>query len=150
MEGVSLNTTLQQASLICNQPFERDQLPKRYLEGDAFIKVRHNPNRYPLGHIQPFHKRTPPLRISPSISIGGNSMQSEHLPVIQSLLKGILPSLLRGQEAYLDPGSGSYLIQILIASLLGGLFVIRSSWDRIKGFFRRLLSREEETALDEE
>jgi hypothetical protein len=77
-------------------------------------------------------------------------MQSEHLPVMQALLNGILPSLLRGQEAYLDPGSGSYLIQLLIASLLGGLFVIRSSWDRIKGFFSKLFSRDEDPSVDEE
>ncbi len=36
---------------------------------------------------------------------------------------------------YLDPGSGSILIQILIASLLGLGLAIRASWSRIKGFF---------------
>ena len=39
--------------------------------------------------------------------------------------------------AYLDPGSGSYLLQLLIASLLGGMFAIRMYWGRIKSFFRR-------------
>jgi hypothetical protein len=36
---------------------------------------------------------------------------------------------------YLDPGSGSILIQILIAALLGLGIVIRASWGRIKGWF---------------
>ena len=44
--------------------------------------------------------------------------------------------------AYLDPGSGSFLIQILIALFLGGAFAIRAFWGRIKAFFARLLGRE--------
>lgn len=36
---------------------------------------------------------------------------------------------------YLDPGSGSFLIQLLIAALLGLGVAIRASWGRIKGWF---------------
>jgi hypothetical protein len=36
---------------------------------------------------------------------------------------------------YLDPGSGSFLLQLLIAALLGLLVAIRASWSRIKGWF---------------
>lgn len=36
---------------------------------------------------------------------------------------------------YLDPGSGSFLIQLLIAALLGAAVAIRASWGRIKGWF---------------
>jgi hypothetical protein len=36
---------------------------------------------------------------------------------------------------YLDPGSGSFLIQLLIAALLGLGVAIRASWSRIKGWF---------------
>ena len=39
--------------------------------------------------------------------------------------------------AYLDPGSGSFLIQLLIAGALGAALAIRMSWGRIKGMFRR-------------
>ena len=57
--------------------------------------------------------------------------------------------------AYLDPGSGSFLIQILIALFLGGAFAIRTFWGRIKRFFLRLLGREvpeedDEDELEEE
>jgi hypothetical protein len=45
--------------------------------------------------------------------------------------------------AYLDPGSGSYLLQLLLAALFGGLFVIRMSWGRIKTFFKRIIKRED-------
>lgn len=33
---------------------------------------------------------------------------------------------------YIDPGTGSYVFQILIASLLAVSFVVRSFWDKIK------------------
>ena len=36
---------------------------------------------------------------------------------------------------YLDPGSGSFLIQLLIAALLGLGVAIRASWSKIKGWF---------------
>ena len=47
-----------------------------------------------------------------------------------------------GNMAYLDPGSGSFLIQILIALFLGGAFAVRAFWGRIKSFFARLFGRE--------
>jgi len=37
--------------------------------------------------------------------------------------------------AYLDPGSGSFLIQIAIAALLGLAVAIRASWSTIKKWF---------------
>ena len=36
---------------------------------------------------------------------------------------------------YLDPGSGSFLLQLLIAALLGIGIAIRASWTKIKGWF---------------
>ena len=48
-----------------------------------------------------------------------------------------LSSILIDEPAYLDPGSGSYLLQLLMAALLGSIFVIRASWSRIVGFFKR-------------
>lgn len=59
-------------------------------------------------------------------------------------------AFLRGQQAYLDPGSGSYLLQLLIAGLFGGLFVIRASWDRIKNIFRKRPTEEEEATTDDD
>lgn len=38
---------------------------------------------------------------------------------------------------YLDPGTGSYLVQLLIASLLGAGVVIRLFWKQITGLFHR-------------
>ena len=36
---------------------------------------------------------------------------------------------------YIDPGSGSYLVQAIIAAVLGGLFYIKRFWLKIKLFF---------------
>lgn len=44
-------------------------------------------------------------------------------------------------HAYLDPGSGSFILQILIATLVGGLFILKTFWQRIQTFFRSLFSR---------
>jgi hypothetical protein len=37
--------------------------------------------------------------------------------------------------AYLDPGSGSFLVQLAIATLLGLGIALRASWGKIKGLF---------------
>ncbi len=54
-------------------------------------------------------------------------------------MSGWIPDLVRqmAPPAYLDPGSGSYLIQLLIAGILGALLVVRMQWGRIKTLFRR-------------
>ena len=36
---------------------------------------------------------------------------------------------------YLDPGSGSFLIQLLITALLGIGVAMRAYWGKIKGWF---------------
>jgi hypothetical protein len=40
--------------------------------------------------------------------------------------------------AYIDPGTGSYIFQLAIAGILGGLFFIKTSWRRIVAFFGNL------------
>ena len=43
--------------------------------------------------------------------------------------------------AYLDPGTGSYFLQIIIATLLGAMFAIKQFWYKIKLFCTNLLSK---------
>ncbi len=50
--------------------------------------------------------------------------------------------------AYLDPGSGSYLLQLLIAGALGALFVLRGYFGRIKDFLMKLLGKGEDEPED--
>lgn len=50
---------------------------------------------------------------------------------------------------YLDPGSGSYLIQAIVAGILGFLFFFKNIWYSIKAFFFRKpkeAKKEEENA----
>ena len=48
---------------------------------------------------------------------------------------GILPAQPDLQLAYLDPGSGSFMIQALVAALAGIAVAVRSYWSRIRTFF---------------
>ncbi len=51
------------------------------------------------------------------------------------LVHGIGHAPLFKSHAYLDPGSGSFLLQLLIASLVGAGFLIKTFWQRIVSFF---------------
>lgn len=55
------------------------------------------------------------------------------LPIGLGLLLSLFP--LEAQAAYLDPGSGSFLIQIIVASLVGISFFAKMFWKNIKLFF---------------
>jgi hypothetical protein len=41
--------------------------------------------------------------------------------------------------AYIDPGTGSFLFQAIAAMLIGGIFFVRTSWQRIREGIKRLL-----------
>lgn len=36
--------------------------------------------------------------------------------------------------AYLDPGTGSYALQLLLAGLFGGMFALKQSWQQCRGW----------------
>jgi predicted permease len=50
-------------------------------------------------------------------------------------------SLPKHAYAYLNPGSGSYIFQVLIASLLGSGYIIRVNWKKIKNFFTKTIAK---------
>ena len=43
--------------------------------------------------------------------------------------------------AYLDPGSGSYIMQLILAGLVAGSFAIKTFWRSVKNFFVGLFSK---------
>ncbi len=43
--------------------------------------------------------------------------------------------------AYLDPGTGSYMLQILVAAFAGAFFAIKHYWIQIKTFINSILKR---------
>ena len=44
--------------------------------------------------------------------------------------------------AYLDPGMGSYALQILMAGLFGGMFALRQSWGELRAWVSSRLAFE--------
>jgi hypothetical protein len=50
---------------------------------------------------------------------------------------------------YLDPGSGSFIIQMLLAGLLGAAVAIRIYWKKIVAFFNKKKGGEVIDDLDE-
>ena len=53
-------------------------------------------------------------------------------------------------RAYLDPGTGSYIVQLILAGLLGGVFAAKVFWKEIKAFFKNLFSRKDKDHKDED
>lgn len=49
----------------------------------------------------------------------------------------LFSSPLLSGHLYLDPGSGSFILQLLIAGLVGAGFIIRAYWKKITNFFKR-------------
>ncbi len=50
------------------------------------------------------------------------------LELLMGSISGPLPTIL----AYLDPGTGSYVLQILLATMFGGMFALKQSWAEVK------------------
>jgi len=46
--------------------------------------------------------------------------------------------------AYLDPGTGNYIFQLIIAAVIGGLFAIKLFWAKITLFFKNSFSKKQE------
>jgi hypothetical protein len=47
----------------------------------------------------------------------------------------------RPAQAYIDPGSASYLFQFIAGAVLGGVFLLRTYWNRLVTTFRSLVTR---------
>jgi len=43
--------------------------------------------------------------------------------------------------AYLDPGTGSYIFQLIIATSIGGLYAVKLFWTKIVVFFKNLFRK---------
>lgn len=65
-----------------------------------------------------------------------NSLCFNFLVVCSVLLLAARPA-----HAYLDPGTGSYVFQALIAVLLGALFAVKTYGQRLKNFFTIFFSK---------
>ena len=53
----------------------------------------------------------------------------------------ILMITIRDAHAYIDAGTGSLLIQFLLAGMFGSIFMIKMFWRSLVGRFNRMLSK---------
>ncbi len=58
---------------------------------------------------------------------------------ILTLFLSVFP--IRDAHAYIDPGTGSYIFQVIVAGLLGAGFVVKMFWRNIKTFLTDLFSK---------
>ncbi len=72
-----------------------------------------------------------------------SSGQLAEAGVLAACALAVLPST---AHAYLDPGSGSMALQILLATALGAVYAVRAYWRKIRARFTR--PREEVEAVD--
>jgi hypothetical protein len=56
----------------------------------------------------------------------------------------VLIGSLNKDLAYLDPGSGSFILQILLATLLASLLFMKSFWRKVIGIFKKPSPDEDE------
>ena len=77
-------------------------------------------------------------------------MAKRKYPVLLTLLvASISPA---SAYAYLDPGTGSFILQMLVAGFLAAWLYVKIAWTNTKLFFSRLFSSEppaEETKEDD-
>jgi len=43
--------------------------------------------------------------------------------------------------AYIDPGTGSYIIQVVIGVFLGAAFALKLYWEKVRAYFSKLFSK---------
>ncbi len=55
---------------------------------------------------------------------------------------------LRTVCSYIDPGTGSLIIQLILGALFGGLVALKLFWANVKRFLSRLFSRKDKADTD--
>jgi len=69
-----------------------------------------------------------------------------HVVVLAGTFLLLLP---RNAFAYIDPGTGSYILQIMLAAFLGALFALKIFWGNVKSFFVKLLPGRQKQSKDD-
>jgi len=66
-------------------------------------------------------------------------MKTSSLKII--LLTGIFLFFTQNAFAYIDPGSGSLIIQVILGFCLGALYVLKIYWTRLKAVIKKLFNK---------
>jgi len=70
-------------------------------------------------------------------------LKNKNFPIL-FLIVTLNFALAQNAYAYLDPGTGSYIFQVLIATVIGALFTIKMYWQKIKDSIVNLFSKKQE------
>lgn len=62
------------------------------------------------------------------------------MPTCTYLLSGPFDITSLSTLGYLDPGTGSYALQLLLAGAFGGLFALKQSWGQVRAWFAPFVS----------
>lgn len=71
---------------------------------------------------------------------------------VEKSVKGTLSAILlvlyvaKDASAYIDPGNGSYILQLGLAFVIGWLFSLKLCWKKIKMYFHRFTSKKKSDA----
>jgi hypothetical protein len=66
--------------------------------------------------------------------------------VLALALLSLLAAVPSAHAGYLDPGAGSYMLQLLIASLVGALYTLKLYYHRIRAYLRGPRGRDKSAA----
>ena len=72
-------------------------------------------------------------------------MKTREIIVLMML---VLISFPAHSHAYIDPGTGSFVIQMVVAAVLGAFFALKMYWRRLKGFFSKFTAKEKKNSDD--
>jgi hypothetical protein len=67
--------------------------------------------------------------------------KSLFLKTFLCVLVGCIFIFAENSYGYLDPGTGSYVLQLLIGALFGALFTLKIFWKKIRNFFDQFFAR---------
>lgn len=67
--------------------------------------------------------------------------KKRHIAYAVALASALLLIPASAAHAYIDPGTGSYILQIALAFFLGALFALKMFWKNIKVFIVNIFSR---------
>lgn len=60
------------------------------------------------------------------------------------LTAALLLTLTKTAYAYLDPGTGSYVFQVILAMILGALYTLKLYWGKIIMFLKGMFGKKEQ------
>lgn len=73
---------------------------------------------------------------------------SKHVLTMALVWTAVIYSLPLSAHAYLDPGTGSFVIQAVVASFLGIAFTVKTYWQQLKLKFGQCFGRKNEDSAD--